>query len=153
MEQGYYMVTTGKRLADGSVLARISTFNVEAGKENEIPVSVRSEQETPLAVIGHIDSKKITDKDKYILAVVKENGEPTLHVLRQLEGDPNAIIVKPGDSSYETFKTLIEEACGADPKSVPYVIVADREGNVYYFSQGYNTVLRDGIDRVFPKIK
>ncbi len=153
MEQGYYMVTTGKRLADGSVLARISTFNVEAGKENEIPVSVRSEQETPLAVIGHIDSKKITDKGKYILAVVKENGEPTLHVLRQLEGDPNAIIVKPGDSSYETFKTLIEEACGADPKSVPYVIVADREGNVYYFSQGYNTVLRDGIDRVFPKIK
>ena len=73
-------------------------------------------------------------------------------VLRQLEGDSNAIIVKPGDASYETFKTMIEEALGADPKSVPYVIVADKAGNVYYFSQGYNTVLRDGIDRVFPKI-
>ena len=153
MEVGYHMVTTGKRLADGSVLARISTFNVEAGKENQIPVSVRNEEETPLAVIGHIDSKKITSKSKYILAVVKENGEPTLHVLRQLEGDPDAIIVKPGDPSYETFKALVEEACGADPKSVPYVIVADQAGNVYYFSQGYNTVLRDGIDRVFPKIK
>ena len=152
MEAGYHMVTTGKRLSDGSVLARISTFNVEPGKVNEIPVSVRSEEETPLAVIGHIDSGKISGKDKFILAVVKENGEPTLHVLRQLEGDSNAIIVKPGDASYETFKTMIEEALGADPKSVPYVIVADKAGNVYYFSQGYNTVLRDGIDRVFPKI-
>ena len=153
LDEGYYMVTTGKRLADGSVLARIETFNVEAGKLNEIPVTVRTEEETPLEIIGKIDSKKVTDKPKYILAVVKENGEPTLHVLRQLEGDPDAIIVRPGDKSYKTFKALVEKACGADPKSVPYVVVADAEGNVYYFSQGYNTALRDGIDRVFPRIK
>ena len=153
METGYYMVTTGKRLEDGGVLARINSFTVDSDKENEIPVSVRTEKETPLEVIAHIDSKQITDKPKYILAIVKRNGEPTLHVLRQLEGDENAIIVKPGDPSYDKFKTMVEKACGADPKSVPYVIVADKDGNVYYFSQGYNTVLRDGIDRVFPRIR
>lgn len=152
MDKGYYMVTTGKRLEDGSVLAKVSTFNVGDGVA-KIPVIVRTEKEKPLEVIGHIDSKKITDKDKYILAVVRKNGEPTLHVLRQLEGDSDAIIVKPGDKSYETFKTMVEKACGADSKSLPYVIVADKAGNVYYFSQGYNTVLRDGIDRVFPRIK
>ena len=153
MDEGYYMVMTGKRLEDGSVLARMSTFNVESGKTTEIPVSVRAEKETPLEVIGHIDSQRITGKDKFILALVRRNGEPTVHVLRQLEGDPNAIIVKPGDQSYDLFKTMIERACGADPKSIPYVIVADKAGNVYYFSQGYNTTLREGIDRVFSKIR
>ena len=88
------------------------------------------------------------------LSVVKENGEPTTHALRQLEGDPNAIIVRPGDANYKEYKEMIEAAgCGADPKSLPYVIVADAAGKVYYFSQGYNTSLRLGIDRIWPKIK
>ena len=30
-------------------------------------------------------------------------------------------------------------ACESNPKSLPYVIVADKSGNVHYFSQGYNT--------------
>ena len=153
MDEGYYMVTTGKRLEDGSVLAHISTFNVEAGKENVVPVLVRAEKLSPLEVIGKVDARKVTDKSKFILAVVKKNGEPTVHVLRQLEGNPDAIIVKPGDRSYDACKTMIEKACGADPKSLPYVIVADSEGNVYYFSQGYNTSLKDGIDRVFSRIR
>ena len=153
MDEGYYMVTTGKRLKDGSVLARIRTFNVVKGQENRIPVEIRTEDETPLEVIGKIEPGKVSDKAKFILAVVKENGEPTVHVLRQLEGDPNAIIVKPGDPSYDLYRTLVEKACGADPKSLPYVIVADKAGNVYYFSQGYNTTLREGIDRVFNKIR
>ena len=153
MDEGYYMVTTGKRLKDGSVLARIRTFNVVKGRENRIPVEVRSEDETPLEVIGKIEPDKAGGKSKFILAVVKENGEPTVHVLRQLEGDPNAIIVKPGDPSYNALAVMIEKGCGADPKNLPYVIVADSKGNVYYLSQGYNTTLRDGIDRVFNKIR
>ena len=153
MDEGYYMVTTGKRLEDGSVLARIRTFNVVEGKETDIHVDVRSEDETPLEVVGRIESAKVSDKAKFILAVVNENGEPTVHVLRQLEGDGNAIIVKPGDPSYDAVKEMIEKGCGADPKSLPYVIVADSSGKVYYLSQGYNTTLRDGIDRVFRKIR
>ena len=119
-----------------------------------MPVHVRTAEEAQLKVIGQIDAAKVTDKPKFVLAVVKENGEPTVHALRQLEGDPNAIIVRPGDKDYQAFKEMIEAAgCGADPKSLPYVIVADASGKVYYFSQGYNTTLREGIDRIFPKIR
>ena len=154
LDEGYYMVTTGKRLPDGSVLAHLQTFTVVPGQVNEMPVHVRTAEEAQLKVIGQIDAAKVTDKPKFVLAVVKENGEPTVHALRQLEGDPNAIIVRPGDKDYQAFKEMIEAAgCGADPKSLPYVIVADASGKVYYFSQGYNTTLREGIDRVFPKIR
>ena len=153
MEEGYYMVTTGKRLPDGSILAHLQTFSVVPGQVNGMPVKVRTPEDVRLEVVGQIDASKVTDKPKFILAVVKENGEPTLHVLRQLEGDPDAIIVRPGDPRYKEFKEMIEAGCGADPKSLPYVVVADAAGKVYYFSQGYNTTLRVSIDRVFPKIK
>ena len=154
LEEGYYMVTTGKRLPDGSVLARIQTFTVLPDQVNEMPFSVRTAEEVQLEVLGQIDAAKVSDKPKFILAVVKENGEPTLHVLRQLEGDPDAIIVRPGDAKYQEFKEMVEAAgVGADPKSLPYVIVSDAAGKVYYFSQGYNTTLREGIDRIYTKIK
>ena len=154
LDEGYYMVTTGKRLPDGSVLARIQTFTVLPDQVNEMPFSVRTAEEVQLEVLGQIDAAKVSDKPKFILAVVKENGEPTLHVLRQLEGDPDAIIVRPGDAKYQEFKEMVEAAgVGADPKSLPYVIVSDAAGKVYYFSQGYNTTLREGIDRIYTKIK
>ncbi len=154
LDEGYYLVTTGKRLPDGSVLARLQTFTVLPGQVNELPVHVRTAEEVQLEVIGRIDAAKVSDKPKFILAVVKENGEPTVHALRQLEGDPNAVIVRPGDPEYMEFKEMVESAgCGADPKSLPYVVVADASGKVYYFSQGYNTTLRESIDRVFPKIR
>ena len=107
-----------------------------------------------LEVIGQIDAAKVSDKPKFILAVVKEGGEPTTHALRQLEGNPDAVIVRPGDPKYKEFKEMVEAAgCGADPKSLPYVVVADASGKVFYFSQGYNTSLRQGIDWIWPKIK
>lgn len=154
LETGYYMVTTGKRLPDGSVLARLQSFSVLPDQVNEMPVKVRTAQEVQLEVLGQIDAARVSDKPKFILAVVRENGEPTLHALRQLEGDPDAIIVRPGDAKYQEFKEIVEAAgVGADPKSLPYVIVADSAGRVYYFSQGYNTTLREGIDRIYSKIK
>ena len=119
-----------------------------------MPFSVRTAEDVQLTVIGQIDPAKVpTDKPKFILAVVKENGEPTVHALRQLEGDPDAVIVRPGDPTYDACKAMIEAGCGADPKSLPFVVVADASGKVYYLSQGYNTTLRDRIDKVFPKIQ
>lgn len=154
LEEGYYMVTTGRRLPDGSVLARLQSFTVLPDQVNEMPVKVRTAEEVQLEVVGQIDAARVSDKPKFILAVVRENGEPTTHALRQLEGDPDAIIVRPGDAKYTEYKEMIEAAgCGADPKSLPHVIVADASGKVYYFSQGYNTSLRVDIDRIWSKIK
>jgi len=153
LDEGYYMVSTGKRLSDGSVLAHVETFNVKADQMNDVPVVIRNEEEQVLDVIGNLDFTGITDKDKFILAVVKKNGEPTLHALRQLEGDQAAVIINPDDQCYDAVKSQIEEKLGADSKNLPFVVVADCKGNVYYLSQGYNTTLRVSIDRIFPKIK
>jgi hypothetical protein len=154
LEEGYYMVTTGKRLPDGSVLARLQTFTVVPDQVNEMPVAVRTAEEVQLSVVGQIDPAKVpTDKAKFILAVVKENGEPTMHVLRQLEGNPDAVILRPGDAAHAACRDMVITGCKADPKSLPYVVVADASGKVYYFSQGYNTTLKQGIDRIWSKIK
>lgn len=146
------MVTTGKRLPDGSVLAHIGTFNVVPDKVNEVPVVIRSDEETPLDIIGSIDVSGVTDKAAFVLAVVKKNGEPTIHALRQLEGDENAVIIGPDDERYDSVKSMIEERLGANPKYLPYVVIADASGNVFYLSQGYNTTLRISIDRIFSKL-
>ena len=154
LDEGYYLVTTGRRLPDGSVLARLQSFTVLPGEVNDLPVHVRTEEEAQLEVIGRIDAAKVSDLPEFILAIVRENGEPTVHALRQLEGDPRAVILRPGDPKYWEIKEMVEAAgLGADPRSLPYVVVADASGRVYYFSHGYNTTLRARIDRLFPLIR
>jgi len=152
LDEGYYLITTGKRLPDGSVLAHIGTFNVAPDKVNEVSVVIRSEEEMPLDIIGRMDVSDISDKAAFVLAVVKKNGEPTIHALRQLEGDENAVIIGPDDSRYSAVKARVEQQIGADSKNLPYVLVLDAGGNVYYMSQGYNTSLRISIDRVMKLV-
>lgn len=152
-ECGYYLIVTGRRLPDGSVLSRIETFNVLPDSLTKVNVIVRDEDDIPLEVIGRIDVSGITDKPKFVLAVVKNNGEPTMHALRQLEGCPDAVILRPDDSAYQTVRSMLEKKLGTDPKNLPYVVIADANGDVYYLSQGYNTTLRNSIDRIFPNIR
>lgn len=153
LDEGHYMVTSGTRLPDGSVLAHINTFTVLPDQVNDARVVLRDAAQAPLDNLGTIDASKVCGADKFILAIVKENGEPTMHALRQLEGNDNAVIVAPGDSGYAGLKEMVERATGAGPDKLPYVIVADKTGRVYYLSQGYNTVLKESVARIFDRIK
>ena len=57
LDEGYYMLTTGRRLADGSVLSRASFFNITEGSETIVPLTIRS-SESSLSVLGGIDVEK-----------------------------------------------------------------------------------------------
>ena len=98
LEAGYYMLTTGRRLADGSVLSRVSFFNITAGESTRVPMVLRS-QEGSLAVLGTFDAEKTfkpagseapvsilsaTGRGYFAVVVLGTGDEPSNHAVRQL---------------------------------------------------------------------
>ncbi|MCQ2173780.1 MAG: GDSL-type esterase/lipase family protein [Bacteroidales bacterium] len=163
LEVGYYMMVSGTRLADGSVLAHVQTFNVEEnGTVSQKLVLWPAEGEGEKA-----------GSDGCIVARLAENGEPTTHALRQLESaarELNAwggkiLITGPSEKSLEFYRGFISSLenvsfsvdegdslmngiarqCGGDVRYLPFVTVRNAEGKSLYFSQGYNTSLKIGI--------
>ena len=57
MDEGHYMLVTGTRMANGSVLAEMSFFNVEPGKTSDIKLEMRESQDD-VQVIGNFNSEK-----------------------------------------------------------------------------------------------
>ena len=55
LDEGYYMLTTGRRLADGSVLSRVSFFNVKEGERTEVALELRSAS-SGLPILGSFDT-------------------------------------------------------------------------------------------------
>ncbi len=99
METGYYMLVSGNRLANGSVLSNISFFNVEEGKTSNIQLKMRDNSEE-IRVIGNFDSEAkftlaqtkeetsvlaTTGRGYYIVGVLGVGQEPTNHALKDIE--------------------------------------------------------------------
>ena len=163
LEVGYYMLVSGTRLADGSVLSHVQTFNVA---ENE------SVSQKLVLWPAEGQGEKV-GSDGCIVARLAENGEPTTHALRQLEAAAQEInawggkvkIYGPSESSLKFYKGFISslanvtyevdadnsvlegirKQCGGDVRYLPFVSVRNADGKSLYFSQGYNTSLKTGI--------
>ena len=98
LDEGDYLMMTGTRMADGGVLAHLTFFNVEEGKENNLQYVLRESSEK-LQVIGDFNSENIfydttegrqrsllsaTGRGYYIIAVIAPGNEPTNHFLRDV---------------------------------------------------------------------
>ena len=96
-DPGLYLLTTGQRMADGSVLSRSSFFNVSPGTETLVPLTIRQDT-TGVQVIGSFNSENLftdasgnersllsaTGRGYYILIYGAPNHEPTSHVLNEI---------------------------------------------------------------------
>lgn len=96
-DAGQYLLTTGQRMADGSVLARSEFFTVREGETVEVPVAIR-QSESAVQVIGAFNSEdryrdpqgtvrsllSTTGRGYYTLIYGRPNHEPTAHVLNDL---------------------------------------------------------------------
>ncbi|MBP9987028.1 MAG: transglutaminase domain-containing protein [Bacteroidales bacterium] len=142
LEEGYYMMTSGTRLADGSVLAHVEMFNVEAGSENEIPLVLRSGSDAP-AVLGSIDAEhkflpdgasdpvsilSATGRGFFLICVMGTYDEPTIHAKGQLSdlaqlinewGRPAVIL---GQARPEGLDNAVY---GTDPDGSVFKMLAD----------------------------
>lgn len=96
LDCGYYMLTTGNRMADGSVLAHIEFFPIEENKTTETAFVFR-QSDNKVSVIGSMDPEKKFLKDGNEVSILSQTGrgyflicclgykdEPTTHAVRQL---------------------------------------------------------------------
>ncbi len=98
LDAGDYFMMTGTRMADGGVLAHLTFFTVEEGKENRMQYVLRESSER-LQVIGDFNSENLfydtstetkrsilsaTGRGYYIIALVAPGNEPTNHFLRDV---------------------------------------------------------------------
>ncbi len=98
LDTGDYFMMTGTRMADGGVLAHLTFFTVEEGKENRLQYVLRESNER-LQVIGDFNSENLfydtteqrersllsaTGRGYYIIALVAPGSEPTNHFLRDV---------------------------------------------------------------------
>ena len=144
-DTGTYMLTTGTRLASGSVLAATRFFNIEEGKTTTLPLDIRHDA-NDVSVIGQFNSESIINKDGkdvsilsqtgrgyYILAILGVGQEPTNHALHDIEKERAAFeswgrpVVLLFESEADAKKFQKDEF-GSLPSTVQYAI--DKNGAI-----------------------
>ena len=104
LNAGYYLMTSGNRMADGSVLAHLEFFKINAGSSINIPVVLRS-NDSKLAVIGSLDAEQrflpenaqecsilsATGRGYFMLCVFASHNEPSIHAAQQMSAMAQAI--------------------------------------------------------------
>lgn len=98
MDCGQYMLVTGQRMADGSVLARSRFFTIDKGKTTSVPVEIRQDEEG-VQVIGSLNAENIyhdlndntdrsilshTGRGYFIIGLIAPSNEPTAHALNDI---------------------------------------------------------------------
>ena len=125
IEEGYYMLTTGSRMANGSVMSNVSFFTVEKDKETRIELTMRNNAEE-IRVIGNFNSElKYTDvvtkaetsilsttgRGYFVVGILGQGQEPTNHALKDIEikkeefekWGRKMILLFPDEKSYRKF--------------------------------------------------
>jgi hypothetical protein len=176
LETGSYLLVTGNRLADGTILTRLNFFSVESGKTKEISFEIRKETKKNIN-LGKVSSKL---SKKMITAWIKQGTEPTRHFVGDLarlketfnnSGAKITIYSEKGKRSDlfsagnveelpenveikkdEGFLLLEEFQKGLDeplPIDFPIVSFIDNEGSIRYLSTGYKIGLGEQLLKAF----
>lgn len=98
LDTGNYFLTTGTRLASGAVLATLTFFDIEEGKNTPVEMVLRENTED-IFVIGSINAEAkvrtakenelksildITGRGYFLLALIEPRKEPTNHAMRDM---------------------------------------------------------------------
>ena len=196
LEPGTYMLTTGNRQSDGSVLASITTFEIESNKESDIDLSLLN-KDNALNIIGTLrldgyysngERRLILDNDCYhIVGFIAPSNEPTTHALHdiatcasQIEAlGCNITLLTLNEEQEQRFdksqfsdlpasviwgidkdrmemegtvrfvygtnmEDLIRET-KANEKTMPFFVITDSKGNIFFTQQGYTIHLGEQI--------
>lgn len=174
LDEGYYMLTSGTRMADGSVLSHVETFNLGGGKSKTVDIVLPQSQDK-VQVIGSMDGEYLlpyTGRGFYLLCITGQNDEPTIHATGQLtsmaseinewgrpvvvvggrkpEGLANMVTI---DADAHVFEMIDKGVEYDGKKTLPVIAVADSFGRIVYISCGYNTSMTAQLRHVLTQIK
>ena len=147
LETGYYMLATGSRLADGSVLANVSFLNIGPNRTTETDLPMRDNSEA-VRVIGSFNSEsKFIDartgretsvlltagRGYFVVGLVGVGQEPTDHALKDIAAKAaeleqwgrSIILLFPDETAYAKYAA---SPAASLPQTVTFGI--DRDGSV-----------------------
>lgn len=99
VDEGYYQLTSGIRMADGGISVHLELFDVKEGGTENVPLIMR-DQKDRISVIGSIDAEQkylplsnmgeeksilaTTGRGYFSIVMINDFSEPVIHTLRQL---------------------------------------------------------------------
>ena len=145
LDAGTYMLTTGTRLANGSVLASNRIFEIVKGQTTTLPLEIR-QNTNEVTVIGSFNSESLVTKDDkevsllsqtgrgyYVVGILGVGQEPTNHALHDIEKMKEAFetwgrpVVLLFESEADAAKFNHDEFPGL-PSTVQFAL--DKDGSV-----------------------
>ena len=145
LDAGTYMLTTGTRLANGSVLASNRIFEIVKGQTTTLPLEIR-QNTNEVTVIGSFNSESLVTKDGkevsllsqtgrgyYVVGILGVGQEPTNHALHDIEKMKEAFeawgrpVVLLFESEVDAAKFNHDEFPGL-PSTVQFAL--DKDGSV-----------------------
>ncbi|MBR6465141.1 MAG: transglutaminase domain-containing protein [Bacteroidales bacterium] len=172
LDCGYYMLTSGNRMADGSVLAHVEFFPIEENQTTSIELVMRKDEQK-ISVIGSMDPSILpqTGRGYFLVACLGYRDEPTTHAIRQLTSIADLINDKGlkvislgqaqplgisglirGEDKDDSVRKMLSDGCKKDGKTLPVIALCDSFGRIFYYSQGYNTSLAEELRKVLVQI-
>ena len=144
MDEGNYLLVTGTRMANGSVLAELTFFNIEPEKTTDFKLEMR-ESADEVQVIGNFNSENkfkradngeetsllaTTGRGYYVVAILGARQEPTNHAMRDIAAvkkDLEAwgrgmVLLFPNEKGYQSFDP---KEFGDLPNTITYGIDTD----------------------------
>ena len=144
LDEGYYMMVTGTRLASGAVLSNSTFFTIEPGKTTTVDLVMR-ESKDQVQVIGNFNSEatyrpvdsteqrsilQTCGRGYFVVAVLGVGQEPTNHALRDIAALGNdfeqwgrkMVFLFPSEEQYKKFNA--DEFKGL-PSTITYGIDTD----------------------------
>lgn len=136
IDEGYYMLTSGTRMADGSVMAHVEIFPVAAGKTTECKLVMR-QNDQEVSVIGNMDCEALyqpensqqpasilstTGRGYFAIAILGANDEPSNHAVLELEAlapilndwSRPLLVLKPGAAHRDELSCIQNLHYGID---------------------------------------
>ena len=145
LDAGTYMLTTGTRLANGSVLTSNRIFEIVKGQTTTLPLEIR-QNTNEVTVIGSFNSESLVTKDGkevsllsqtgrgyYVVGILGVGQEPTNHALHDIEKMKEAFeawgrpVVLLFESEADAAKFNHDEFPGL-PSTVQFAL--DKDGSV-----------------------
>ena len=85
LDEGFYILTTGTRMEDGTALTHSEFFTIKAGKTTKVNLVLRQPQAT-VEVLGLLHTKPefVEEDGAYILGYLDQGSEPTTHAMQDI---------------------------------------------------------------------
>ena len=182
LDEGFYILTAGIRLDDGTALTHSQFFTIKAGETTPVDLILR-EPQNELRVIGNLQPGDVVkDVDGYyILGLLDQGSEPTTHAMQDIsifskdfeqKGTP-MLLLFDSESSFEKFKLkhinslpstirygifdeeLLKKVINnlrLENGQLPIFVIANTQGDVVFLSQGYTIGLGEQMLKTMVKI-